>query len=233
MPELAPVTMATGFQQRYLQIVGVKLAQLDALEARIAEVLALLQPNDATAAEKAAHARTQAEQSAQASGDFVGRSEPPKESFRPAESLKSLYRTLAKAVHPDLATDPKDREHRTAWMADVNAAYQANDAVRLQELWERWQHSPDSVSGAGIGADLVRLIRQIAQVSARIGDVDAELGRLQAGELFHLLHKVEAAAADGLDLLETLAADLDGQIEQKRNQLNALLDEFASRKSAL
>ena len=79
-----------------------------------------------------------------------------------------LYRTLAKAVHPDLATNPEDRERRTSWMADVNIAYQTNDADRLQELWERWQHSPDNVSGAGVGADLIRLIRQIAQVRARI-----------------------------------------------------------------
>ena len=111
--------------------------------------------------------------------------------------------------------------------------YQANDAGPLQELWEHWQHSPDNVSGAGIGADLIRLIRQIAQVHARIGEVDAELERLQAGELCRLLRKAEAAAADGLDLLHALAADVDGQIEQKRTQLDALLNEFVQRKRLL
>ena len=232
--ELATLVASLGqFEQRYLRIVGVKLAKLDELEARIAETLLLLTPRDSTAADKASYARAQADQSAQACGQYADNIELEPEPFRPDESLKSLYRALAKAVHPDLATNPQDQIRRTAFMAEVNAAYQASDAARLKELWERWQHSPDSVSGDGIGANLIRLIRQIAQLRTRTAAIDKELEQLQAGELYRLWRKAEAAAADGFDLLRAMAADIDSQIEQKRIQLNALLDEFVQRKRAL
>lgn len=78
-------------------------------------------------------------------------------------------------------------------MADVNAAYQTGDALKLKELLNQWQHSPDSIRGDGIGAQLIRIIRQIAQVRSRIAFVGAELTRMQQSELWILHQKVDAA----------------------------------------
>jgi hypothetical protein len=118
--ELATTMTILGqFEQRYLRIVGARLAKLDKLEASIAEVLALLNPKDTGVASHAANARAQAAQSADACGQTAQDDSAQPEPFQPSEALKSLYRTLAKSVHPDLATDPQERERRIQWMADV------------------------------------------------------------------------------------------------------------------
>lgn len=44
------------------------------------------------------------------------------------------------------------------------AAYEAGDAERLQQILRAWEESPESITGGGIGAVLIRLIRKIAQV---------------------------------------------------------------------
>src|ERR1035438_4594398 len=67
--------------------------------------------------------------------------------------LKTLYREVAKRVHPDLATDEADRHKREQLMAEANAAYQRGDADALRRILEEYEGSPESVRGAGIAAD--------------------------------------------------------------------------------
>ena len=59
-------------------------------------------------------------------------------------------------------------------MAGVNEAYQRQDAEALRVLLTDWDSSPESVPGIGIASDLVRVIRQIAQVLRRIQSIDQE-----------------------------------------------------------
>ncbi len=47
--------------------------------------------------------------------------------FAPSESLKQLYRQIAKKIHPDLATDEAERVRRQDLMAAVNQAYEDGD----------------------------------------------------------------------------------------------------------
>ena len=44
--------------------------------------------------------------------------------FKPSDSLKKLYREVAKRVHPDLATDEEERTKRQDLMAAANQAYE-------------------------------------------------------------------------------------------------------------
>src|ERR1017187_6920097 len=53
-----------AFEQRYLRIVGVKFAEIDDLEAQIAEALNRRNPSDETAGQQAAEARSKANESA-------------------------------------------------------------------------------------------------------------------------------------------------------------------------
>lgn len=221
------------FERRYLRIVGAKLARLDELDARIANVLTLLNPQDPATAQRAAQAKAQAEDSAQAWGGGEESAEPASQPFQPGEELKALYRQLAKAVHPDLATDPAERERRTKWMVQVNAAYRAGDESGLQALLAEWQNSPENVTGDGVGAELIRLIRQIAQVQNRLLAVAAELEELRASDLFALHEKAAEAQRNGSDLLVVLAAEVEVQITHKRTQLDALLNEFVQRQRTL
>src|ERR1700730_14498088 len=90
-----------AFEQHYLRIVGVKFAEIDDLEAQIAEALNRRNPNDDTTRQRAADARSKATESAAAAGAIELAQAID---FKPSDDLKRLYREIAKRVHPDLAT---------------------------------------------------------------------------------------------------------------------------------
>jgi hypothetical protein len=50
-------------------------------------------------------------------------------------ALRTLFRQLASALHPDREPDEAERLRKTAWMSEVNAAYEKNDLITLM----RWQ----------------------------------------------------------------------------------------------
>ena len=50
------------------------------------------------------------------------------------QSLRTVFRKLASALHPDRASDAADAERRTALMQRANAAYAADDLLALLTL---------------------------------------------------------------------------------------------------
>src|SRR5437867_4077436 len=111
-----------SFEQRYLQIVGARYAQLDELHAQIAEARLRQTPDEPRAKQSAAKARARARESAESAEEAMERSPSPV--FQPSEALKRLYRKVARAVHPDLASDEDQRVRRTRLMAATNRAYE-------------------------------------------------------------------------------------------------------------
>ena len=206
-----------AFEGRYLRVVGVRYAALDEIEAQIAEAQARLNPRDPTAQRGAAQARAEAQESSQAVGEAA-----PQQKFTPSESLKKTYREVAKRLHPDLTTDEKERTRRQRLMAEANRAYADGDEARLQAILREWEESPESVTGEGPGAELVRTIRKIAQVEERLRTIDAEVARLKASELFELRVKVDEAEAEGRDVLVEMAARVDERAAKARIRLAAI-----------
>lgn len=49
-------------------------------------------------------------------------------------ALRTLFRQLASALHPDRETDPDERARKTALMSEVNSAYQRRDLTALLQL---------------------------------------------------------------------------------------------------
>jgi hypothetical protein len=207
-----------AFRCRYLNIVGVKLARLDDLNAQIAELLARLDPKNENARKEADRSRTQAQESANAIGS-IAKEKYGKEPFKPSENLKQLYRDLAKKVHPDLAPDEQAREKRKRFMQEVNRAYAEGDEERLRSLLNEWESSPDSVSGEGTGAELIRIIRQIARIRNRIETISKEMEKLKETNLYKLKLRVNDAQDDSRDLLSEMAAEVAGQIEEANIKL--------------
>jgi hypothetical protein len=146
-----------GFERTYLRIVGSRLAELDEIEAQIAEAGARNQPKDREAQERASQALAQAQESAQAveAEQEAGKREP----FTPSENLQKLYREVARRIHPDLATDEGERKRRHELMTEANRASEMGDVARLEAILRDWESSPESVKGEGRGAELVRVIR--------------------------------------------------------------------------
>jgi peptidoglycan hydrolase CwlO-like protein len=213
------------FEKRYLQTVGRRYAQLDELKAKIAEARARENPRSQDAREQARQARTQAQESARAMGDErPDAASPDGAASRPqpyrSESLNKLYRQAAKLLHPDLTLDGDEKAKRHRLMAEVNAAYARGDEAKIRAILRDWHASPESVQGDGPGAELVRVIRKIAQVEKRLKAIAAELDRLRHGELFKLKQQVEDARANGRDLLKELGERLDREIARAREELN-------------
>jgi len=211
------------FQLRYLAIVGTRFAELDRLVAEITALEAARAPSP----EAECHAKASAErarESAEALGDDPHALQQAAEESKLEipEDLKKLYRKVAKAVHPDYASDDGDRARRERAMAEANAAYEAGNAERLTSILEDWESSPDAVSGDGTGADLVRVIRAIAAVEARLTALVDEIATITEGSLAELYEEATAAEATGRNLLQELADDVDARIAAARRRLEEL-----------
>jgi hypothetical protein len=109
------------FEKRYARTVGVLFAELDELEKEIAKELFRLNPT-----EEYRQGFQRAEKKAKSSHDAVDPerlAQNEKKPFAPSDELKNLFRRVAKMIHPDLATDERERAHRTSLMARANEAY--------------------------------------------------------------------------------------------------------------
>lgn len=208
------------FEHRYNQKVGVLYAELDALEAQIAELEFSFNPDDFAAQQSAKQAQEKAEESAAEANRT--NSLPDKQNFKPADTLKKLYREVAKLVHPDLANDEADRIRRHSIMAKVNAAYENSDEAELQNILDEWKAGNDADAGAAIEIRLIRLIRKIALVEDRITAIEIELEGLRTSELFTLYTKVANAEAEGRDLLSDMASSVRVKISAAGNRLSNL-----------
>jgi hypothetical protein len=209
-----------SFEGRYLRQVGVLYAEMDDLDARVAELEASLE-SSATARQRAERARKRANDTHEATHGEASKAAD----FKPSADLKSLFRDAAKRVHPDFATDEADRELRTRLMAQVNDAYSQGNADALQRILDEFGNSPESVQGEGIGAELIRIIRQIAEAKKHIAAIEQELATLRASEIARLRNDVEVAQQCGRDLLAELAETVGEQVGRARREYEALAKE--------
>jgi len=208
-----------AFEARCVRFVGAKYAELDEIEAEMAEIQARLHPGDDQMREEAEEARDHARESALAA---EAARESARDDFCPLEDLKKLYREAAKAMHPDLAPDQGMRLAREALMIEVNLAYERQDMEGLRSILRRWENSPESVEGEGTWADLIRIIRRIALVEERLASIDAETAELRASDFWLMKEKVRIAEREGRDMLAEMAALVEGQIIGARKRLSDL-----------
>lgn len=219
--ELECVTLQNelrAFEARYLRGVGRLYAELDDVQAQLAESKARRSPQNPDLHQQASDARARAAESADAVG-AVSADEYALVPFAPRDELKKLYREIAKLLHPDLTTDDNERARRTRMMADANRAYAAGDEARLRAILDEWISSPDSVQGEGVALELVRTIRKIHQAERRLVDIESEMTVLRGSDLYTLLHQVSEAAAHDRDLLAEMARQLNEQIASAREVL--------------
>ncbi len=208
------------FEIQYLAAVGRRYAELDTLRAEIAEIEARLAPGDVELLERAEEARAQAQQTLDA---LEGAQDPSAPPITMSESLKKLFRQVARVIHPDLAEDEESRAKRQELMAAANRAYETGDETRLAAILQEWEESPEAVSGQSAAADLLRAIRQIARVQERTRSREREIEALQTSDLYRLRTQVEQAEKAGRDLLAEMAAGIEPQVEEARARLEALL----------
>jgi hypothetical protein len=206
------------FEARYKIEVGRLYADLDEIEAEIAEEEAKLVPDDEEIKKKAEELRRKAEESAKAAAatSEVERSEPTPEA-------RKAYHDLARAIHPDLTLDPEEKERRHKLMSRLNEAYSSGDSRALEELAADHRVSPDAVAGDSVADALVRAVRQIAQINARLSAIRTERAKAEKSELYSLFLKVNDEAAEGRDLLRHMANRTSTHIRKAKRRLENLM----------
>jgi hypothetical protein len=209
---------------RYLREVGVLYAELDDWDARVAELEAKLE-NSPFTRERAERARRRADDTHEATHGEA--SKAPE--FKPSVDLTRLYRETAKRLHPDFGKDDAERQRHTRFMAEANAAYNMGDAYALQRILDEYSESSESVPGEGAGAELIRIIRQIAEARKHIAAIERELASLRASEIAKLRQDMETAEQQGRDLLAELAVKVGEQVARARIEYEALAKEAKKR----
>jgi hypothetical protein len=217
--ELAQIrAQLKSFEGRYLRQVGILYAELDEIEARIAEHEADLYDSDG--------ARRRAEESrerARETHDAAFGAAQEAEEFDPPPSLKTLFREVAKRIHPDFARDDAEAAYFTLLMARANDAYGRGDLEMLQRLLDDHREINAAVAGETTAAELLRITRQIRHAERDIARLDTERHGLVASEIAQLHVDAEAAAKEHRDLLTELASGIREQINEATRRL-ALLD---------
>jgi hypothetical protein len=129
-------------------------------------------------------------------------------------ALKTIYRQLASALHPDREADPEARKHKTALMGEANAAYERRDLLALLQLQLRIEQVDSESIGRMAHSRLVALSRLLSEQSKALSQ---DLLRLQLRlfDAFSLHHGTRVSEAR-----------IVGSIEEERQALQAAIDQM-------
>ena len=207
------------FEARYSMEVGRLYAEQDELDAKIAEEELKLVPDDEEIKKKVEELRRLAEESAARAAEAEKHAS---EKWEPSAEARKAYHDLARIIHPDLALDSNEKDRRHTLMAELNQAYSSGDQAKLKKLSSDLRLSPEAVQGGTVGDELVRAIRQIAQMRKRFVELKEEKARSEVSELFELYQKVEAENVEGRDLLKHMAERAKTHIKKTERRLENL-----------
>ncbi|GGH07518.1 hypothetical protein [Silvibacterium dinghuense] len=208
-------TRLKAFESRYLRQVGILYADLDDIEARIAEREVDLYDSD-SARERAEEARQRAQETHDAA---FGQAHEP-EAVEAPPSLKTLFREVARRIHPDFARDDEEQRYFTLLMARANHAYSRGDAETLQRLLDDQIEIDAPANSERASAEFLRAARQLQHVRRDIAILEAEKHTLLSSEIAHLYIESEAAEREHRDLLTELATSLREQIAEAQYRLD-------------
>ena len=236
--ELAEVrNLLAVFGRAHARMFAPLLAELDEIEARIAEVHAARSGRDDDQRD-AETARERAQQSArQADEEKVRatRAEPPRPA--PTGEAKRMYRKLARRCHPDLADDEADRQRREVFMARVNDAYTRGDIGLLAQLSREWEaEGGDGGSrrpppkDPGERRKLKDHLQQaLSSVHNRLDRIREELSAARESELGRIVFAPgqDAGMPAAMRRLDTMADKLKALVDERRRVLEGLVEAAA------
>lgn len=93
--------------------------------------------------------------------------------------LRSLFRKLALALHPDKEQDPTQRAALTSVMKEVTRAYEIGDVARLVELERSWLAALPCDPEAGLERQTEQLLQANQELRRQLRALSAELKSLR------------------------------------------------------
>lgn len=126
--------------------------------------------------------------------------------------LRSVYRQLASALHPDRAPDETERARMNALMSEANAAYEKRDLVALLQIQSRAE--PAGPAAAHAQSD-ERLVSLTLLLKAQVAALERERAARQV------------ALAEEFDLPEGVSPNANTLLQQRIDQVHALESELS------
>jgi hypothetical protein len=122
-----------------------------------------------------------------------------------AQSLKRLYRRLARLLHPDLARTEEERHRLHQLMIQVNLAFEKGDRTALELFLVRADRGELLDTAVSLDERLTHLEKRIAALTPVRRSLLADLGRLRESSTFRLHAEWKGRQELGRDyFLETL-----------------------------
>ncbi|MDP1607347.1 MAG: J domain-containing protein [Rhodocyclaceae bacterium] len=218
------------FTERYHALVAGRMAELDRIQADLAQARMQRSPDDPVLDRAARQAGTRAEQSRRERTAYASGEPSTEQAFKPSNDLKKRFRQLAQKIHPDRADNEADRAWRTQLMSEANRAYRAGDVGGLDEVFALWlegqagAHQP--LSGAVLPAPTFAaaeaLAAEAAKIRQRLAAISALLDQIYGSKLYELFAAARVAERQGRDLLQEMAQRLDSQIALANRELDGL-----------
>lgn len=129
-------------------------------------------------------------------------------------ALKTIYRQLASALHPDREADSEARQHKTALMGEANVAYERRDLLALLQLQLRIEQVDSITVGHMAQSRLIALSRLLSEQSKALKQ---DLLRLQL-RLFDVFSLHPSRGVSEARIVES--------IEEERQALQAAIDQL-------
>jgi vacuolar-type H+-ATPase subunit I/STV1 len=148
-----------------------------------------------------------------------------KPSEKDAGLLRSLFRKLAVALHPDKVQDAKERDTLTAVMKEVTRAYEARDVARLVEIERTWlAQSPAPDRELDVARRITELLSANKELRRQLRALTAELKELKQSLPSSPVPRRRGKAS-------ARRSEVDELIEQAERELDELrqLRDFAQR----
>ncbi|OYU32163.1 MAG: hypothetical protein CFE39_04945 [Comamonadaceae bacterium PBBC2] len=144
-------------------------------------------------------------------------------------AIRTIFRQLASALHPDREPDANKRLRKTALMSEVNAAYEKNDLTTLLRLQMQVTHIHPQ-SGARMADDKLiamslLLKEQVAALEDDLEQLENRLSRelcvtvradIEEAELNQSLRRIQADQRHSADNLATDLCRIQNEAELKR-----------------
>lgn len=139
-------------------------------------------------------------------------------------TLRTIYRQLASALHPDREPDAQVREHKTALMSEVNAAYEKADLTTLMRL-QMQVTQVDAKASSRLADD--KLTAMCALLKEQVAALEDDLEQLQIRLSRELCIAVRADADEALmtQALQRMKADQRHEVDTLEADLRRIAHE--------